>query len=70
MDETKKNGADPEVRKAIDEARANRSLSHLNASYVSQVYNGHRPPSDELLDHLELERRVTITYVKKQRRWK
>lgn len=38
------------------------------ASYISQVSNVQKPPSDELLDRLGLERR--IIYVKKTRRWK
>ncbi len=68
MDENTKKEADPEVKQAIDEARSSDNLSGVNASYVSQVYNGLRPPSEKLLDHLNLERR--IIYVKKKRRWK
>lgn len=39
------------------------------ASYLSQVYNGVREPSEKLLDHLNLERE-TVTIYKPKRRWR
>lgn len=40
------------------------------ASYLSQVCNGVRPPSDSLLDHLNLERRVIYVPKSGKRRWR
>ena len=62
-----------ELDQAIKEARGASTLRdyaeslNYSASYLSQVSNGVRPPSDELLEKLGLERRTI--YVKK-RRWK
>lgn len=74
MEEKPENEVSPELQGAIDEARGAQNLRayaqtvNVSASYLSQVYNGVRPPSKKLLDHLDLERQVT--YVKKKRRWR
>lgn len=41
-----------------------------SASYLHQVYNGVRPPSDTLLNHLNLERRVIYVRKTDNRRWR
>lgn len=62
-----------ELDEAVKEAQGASNLREYassigySASYLSQVSNGVRPPSEELLKRLGLERR--IIYVKK-RRWK
>lgn len=38
------------------------------ASYLSQVYNGVRPPSETLLTRINIERQTT--YSRTKRRWK
>lgn len=40
-----------------------------SASLISQVCNGTREPSEEILNHLNLEREIKITY-REKRRWK
>ena len=40
-----------------------------SASLLSQVYNGMREPSEELLNRLNLERETIVVY-KPKRRWK
>ena len=63
-----------ELKQAVEENRGTQSLRSYatsigsDASYISQVCNDHRPPSDELLNKLGLERRVI--YVRKKRRWR
>ena len=74
MEEKPENEVSPELQRAIDDARGTQNLRAyaqtvgMSASYLSQVYNGVRPPSDKLLDRLDLERRTK--YVKKKRRWR
>jgi transcriptional regulator with XRE-family HTH domain len=62
-----------ELDEAVKEAQGDQNLRDYaksigySASYLSQVSNSVRPPSEELLEKLGLERRTI--YIKK-RRWK
>jgi transcriptional regulator with XRE-family HTH domain len=62
-----------ELDQAVNEAKGANNLRDYatsigySASYLSQVSNGVRPPSEELLEKLGLERRTI--YIRK-RRWK
>lgn len=68
------NEEEVDLKLAIAEIRENSTIrtyasaNRLNPSYISQVCNDNRPPSDKLLDKLGLERR--IIYVRKKRRWR
>ena len=63
-----------EVEAELKEEQGNQNLRDYastvgcTASYLSQVYNSVRPPSEPLLEKLGLERRVI--YVRKKRRWR
>ncbi len=62
-----------ELDQAVKEAKGDKNLRDYaesigySPSYLSQVSNSVRPPSDALLDKLGLERRTI--YIRK-RRWK
>jgi transcriptional regulator with XRE-family HTH domain len=67
-----------EVVEELEKDKGDRSLRDYAAAvgcsvgHLSDVFNGKRPPSEKLLDHLDLERErvVTYTYVKRKGRWK
>ena len=73
------NEQEADLQKAIEEAKGNLNLREYAvsvgekasySSYISQVSNSSRPPSDDLLSQLGLERRIIYVKKKNQRRWK
>ena len=72
MDET----LEPEqVVEELKQDQGERSLReyatslNVSASYLSQVYNGVRPPSENLVAHLDLKPETKTIYIRK-RRWR
>jgi transcriptional regulator with XRE-family HTH domain len=64
------------LRANLKRAQGERSLRAFASSlgyshsYLSEVMNGARPPSDELLAKVGIEKEVKVTYKLDKRRWR